>query len=292
MPDRGRSSVAAPVTGAGACAIAHQTKHTQPGGRVKSQRKTRAKTGSGSRNKQSRRHDRRDRRLLPSRQYEHLAVVNGRLPNARQLCDRRSILWLRRRRTSGVLQIRAMEKCLAYGSGARAVTESGSCSGADNGAVERKEWVVRRLRPTDRDLAKIVEQINGASMEIGEPFTQDSLTEFLADDRNIYLTVHVDGQLAGTLHAIGYVHPAGQRYLYVDEVDTDEAFRRHGVATAMLRTAREIARGMGAHAVWLGADAGNDAAHALYRSLGAQEIEPGVIYTYEIDQAQGKAAGA
>lgn len=122
-------------------------------------------------------------------------------------------------------------------------------------------------------------------MDIDEPFTQDSLTQFLADNRNIYLTVHADGQLAGTLHAIAYGHPAGKRYVYVDEVDTDEAFRRQGVATAMLLTARDIARGMGAHAVWLGADEANDAAHALYRSLGAQEIEPGVIYTYEIDPA-------
>ena len=155
----------------------------------------------------------------------------------------------------------------------------------DNGTVERTEWVVRRLQPADRDLSRIVEQINSASMEIGEPFTQDSLAEFLADDRNIYLTVHADGQLAGTLHAIGYVHPAGQRYVYVDEVDVDTAFRRRGVATAMLRTACAIARRMGAHAVWLGADAGNDAANALYRSLGAQEVEPGVIYTYGIHQA-------
>ncbi|MHB8659960.1 MAG: GNAT family N-acetyltransferase [Solirubrobacteraceae bacterium] len=86
------------------------------------------------------------------------------------------------------------------------------------------------------------------------------------------------------MHAIVYVHPAGQRYVYVDEVDTDEAFRRRGVATAMLRMARSIARGMGARAIWLGTDTGNEAAHALYRSLGAQEIEPGVIYTYEIEQ--------
>ncbi len=150
--------------------------------------------------------------------------------------------------------------------------------------MEPNEWVVRRLRPADRDLAKIVQQINAANMEIGEQFTRESLTGFLADDRNIYLTVHADGQLAGTLHAIVYVHPAGQRYVYVDEVDTDEVFRRRGVAAAILRMARGIARDIGAHAVWLGADTGNDAAHALYRSLGAQEIEPGVIYTYEIEQ--------
>jgi ribosomal protein S18 acetylase RimI-like enzyme len=128
-----------------------------------------------------------------------------------------------------------------------------------------------------------VEQINGARTEIEAPLTPDSLSEFLADDRNIYLTVHADGRLAGTLHAIGYVHPAGGRYVYVDEVDTDESFRRRGVASAMLTAAREIARGMGARAVWLGADEGNDAAHGLYRSLGAQEVEPGVIYTYVID---------
>jgi aminoglycoside 3-N-acetyltransferase I len=129
-----------------------------------------------------------------------------------------------------------------------------------------------------------VEQINSASMEIVKPFTQGSLTEFLQEDRNIYLIVHAGDQLAGALHAIGYVHPAGQRYVYVDEVDTDKAFRRKGIATAMLRTACEIARRTGAHAVWLGADEGNEAAHALYRSLGADEVEPGVIYTYEIDQ--------
>jgi ribosomal protein S18 acetylase RimI-like enzyme len=136
-----------------------------------------------------------------------------------------------------------------------------------------------------------VDQVNGAAMEIDEPFTVDSMTEFLADDRNIYLTVHADGRLAGTLHAIAYVHPAGQRYVYVDEVETDEAFRRQGVASAMMKAAREIARGMGAHAVWLGADEGNDAAHALYRSLEAHEIEPGVIYTYDIDQVHPNDAG-
>ncbi len=110
--------------------------------------------------------------------------------------------------------------------------------------------VVHRLRPADRDLAKIAEHINSASMQIGGLFTQDSLTEFLADERNVYLTVDIDERLPGALYAIGYVHPAGQRYLYVDEVDTDEAFRRQGVATAMMQSAREIARAMPASALW------------------------------------------
>jgi aminoglycoside 3-N-acetyltransferase I len=158
--------------------------------------------------------------------------------------------------------------------------------------TEDNERLVRRLRPTDRDLDQIVEQINSASMEIDEPFTRDSLTEFLTDDRNVYLTVHIRGELAGALHAIGYIHPAGQRYLYVDELDTDESFRRQGVATALMHAAQEIAREMAATAVWLGADDGNDAAHALCRSLGPREMEPGVVYTYKIDPSNDKRGSA
>ena len=60
----------------------------------------------------------------------------------------------------------------------------------------------------------------------------------------------------------------------------------------MLRAAIDIAREVAASAVWLGADDGNDAAHAVYRVLGAQEIEPGVIYTYEVDLAHGDDGSA
>ena len=72
---------------------------------------------------------------------------------------------------------------------------------------EHNERLVRRLRPTDRDLDQIVEQINSASMEIDEPFTRDSLTGFLRDNRNVYLTVHVQGELARNV-ARDRLHPS------------------------------------------------------------------------------------
>jgi hypothetical protein len=49
---------------------------------------------------------------------------------------------------------------------------------------------------------------------------------------------------------------------------------------------------MAATAVWLGADDGNNAAHALYRALGPQQVEPGVIYTYKIDRSNDKRCSA
>lgn len=59
----------------------------------------------------------------------------------------------------------------------------------------------------------------------------------------------------------------------------------------MMRAALDIAREIGAGAVWLGADDGNDAAHTLYRALGAQALEPGVIYTYGVGRGYGNNGG-
>ena len=78
----------------------------------------------------------------------------------------------------------------------------------------------------DGDLAVIVAQIAAARMEIGEQISLQSLNNFLVDTRNVYLVAHIGSQLAGALHAVHYVHPSGHTYVYVDELDTDEAFRR------------------------------------------------------------------
>jgi len=154
---------------------------------------------------------------------------------------------------------------------------------SDHDCPSRGEVVeVRRLGSDDADLVEVVDQINAATMEIGEPFSVGSLRGFVADVRNIYLVAHVGGQLAGTLHAIRYQHPSGSTYVYIDEVDTDEAFRRRGVATRLMAAVMEITRDSGASEAWLGADDGNDAAHALYRKLQPSEVEPGVIYSYKV----------
>ncbi len=154
----------------------------------------------------------------------------------------------------------------------------------DGAAVTRSEpeLTVRRLAATDADLAVIVAQIAASRMEIGEQISLQSLNNFLVDTRNVYLVAHIGDQLAGALHAVHYVHPSGHTYVYVDELDTDEAFRRRGVATRLMRAMSDIAREMGADTAWLGADEGNDPAHALYRKLGPDEIDPGVIYTYRV----------
>lgn len=149
--------------------------------------------------------------------------------------------------------------------------------------MTKPTWTVRRLAAGDADLAQIAEQINCAATEAGDPFTGASLRQFLANDDAIYLTIHHDGHLVGALHGFAYVHPSGKRYVYVDELDTVEAFRRCGIATTLMEAAIDIAREMGAESLWLGTDDYRDAANALYRSLGASEIESASIYSWDVD---------
>ena len=119
-------------------------------------------------------------------------------------------------------------------------------------------------------------------MDLDEPLTAASLGSFVADSRNIYLLAQVDGHNAGTLHAIHYEHPGGRTHVYIDELDTDRAWRRLGVASRLMAEVLSIAREMGASEAWLGADEANHAAHALYLKLRPSEVDPGVIYSYKV----------
>ncbi|CAM3710117.1 GNAT family N-acetyltransferase [Smaragdicoccus niigatensis] len=144
-------------------------------------------------------------------------------------------------------------------------------------------WTVRRLTAGDGDLALIAEQVNGAAMEIGDPFTEASLQQFLTNDDAIYLTIHHDDRLVGALHGFAYLHPSGKRYVYVDEVDTAEDFRRRGVAKKLMEAALDIARDLDAESLWLGTDDFRDPAKKLYQSLNPSAIEPGSIYSWDFD---------
>ena len=142
---------------------------------------------------------------------------------------------------------------------------------------------VRRLAPNDTNLAAVVEQLNSADWDDFEhPFSEQTLFDFLKDEHNYYFIVEINGRVAGAAHAYLMQHPAGQKYLYIDEVDTAKPFRRQGVATALMRELIKLAKETGADEAWLGADEGNDAAYALYRSLQPSTEEPGVIFTYKV----------
>lgn len=59
--------------------------------------------------------------------------------------------------------------------------------------------------------------------------------------------------------------------IYIYDLAVDEAFRRRGIATAMIRELQKEAAARGAYVIFVQADHGDDPAIALYTKLGVRE---------------------
>lgn len=106
--------------------------------------------------------------------------------------------------------------------------------------------------------------------------------EFFADSRH-HLAVVLDGDtVVGMASAVHYVHPDKAPALWVNEVGVAPTHRRRGLGKRLLRALVERGRVLGCTEAWLGTEASNGAARALYESAGWEEDEPFVIYTVEI----------
>ncbi len=148
---------------------------------------------------------------------------------------------------------------------------------------------LRRLKPTDTDLAAICEQLNAADWEASiKDFSEGALRDFLADSNHFYLLGYIEGEIAGAIHGYVYPHPTGVKYMWIDEVDTMAKHRRQGVASTMMKEVLEIARAHGCDEAWLGTEHDNEAAKALYSGLNPTETENGPTYIWKITERKSQ----
>ena len=111
----------------------------------------------------------------------------------------------------------------------------------------------------------------------------DWCAEFLADARHHLVVARCEGVVVGMASAVHYVHPDKAPQLFINEVAVAEPYRRRGIARRMIDRLVQIAAELGCTEAWVLTDAGNAAAHALYRSAGAEEpAAPCVMYTIPI----------
>ena len=73
--------------------------------------------------------------------------------------------------------------------------------------------------------------------------------------------------------------------IYIYDLAVGEAFRRRGIATAMIEELKQIAAAKGAWVIYVQADHGDDAAIALYTRLGVRED----VLHFDIPPAEGGA---
>ena len=151
--------------------------------------------------------------------------------------------------------------------------------------------IITKLVNQDDDLTHLVQEINSASWDHGNEMCEydvDALSEYLGQQGTLFVTCHEVIEGVRTLQGIASsrleLKPYGrERWLYVDEIDVYADQRRKGAGRHIMKKLFEIARASNCEEVWLGAEATNQGANGLYRSLNPDDVAQVIGYTYEID---------
>ena len=151
---------------------------------------------------------------------------------------------------------------------------------------------IRRLGEGDAEVAEVaVRTFKGPS------HSADSPDAFLANPAN-FLLIGVAVAEDGLEEPVGYLlayrlqrpdRQAAQMFIY--EVDVAEAWRRRGLASALLEEIRRLARAEGMFEAFVLTSRGNEAARRLYTRTGAVvEDDDALLYVYPLpDRARGAA---
>jgi ribosomal protein S18 acetylase RimI-like enzyme len=139
---------------------------------------------------------------------------------------------------------------------------------------------VKVLWPQDAGALK-----NVAPGVFDDPIDIRRAKEFLTDPRH-HLAVAVDeGLVVGFVSAVHYVHPDKPRpEMWINEVGVAETHQRRGLATRLLHSVLDVARGLGCAEAWVLTDRANTAAMHLYSAAGSSEATSDhVMFTFRLD---------
>lgn len=136
---------------------------------------------------------------------------------------------------------------------------------------------IRRLTTGDVEAARDLNALYADAFADHKTYRRDHpehawLARQLAKDAVILLVARIDGRVVGGLTA--YELPkfeAARSEIYLYDLAVCASVRRRGIATALIAELQHIAADMGAWAVFVQADYGDDPAVALYTKLGVRE---------------------
>lgn len=117
-----------------------------------------------------------------------------------------------------------------------------------------------------------------------DPIHRERAEEFLMDPRHHLAVAVEDGLIVGFVSAVHYLHPDKPRpELWINEVSVAATHRRCGLATHLLRSLFEVARGLGCSEAWVLTDRANMAAMRLYAAAGrTQEPTDHVMFEFRL----------
>ena len=118
-----------------------------------------------------------------------------------------------------------------------------------------------------------------------DPIDRERAEEFLMDPRHHLAVAVEDGLVVGFVSAVHYLHPDKPRpELWINEVSVAATHHRRGLATRLLRSLFDVARGLGCSEAWVLTDRANTAAMRLYAAAGrTQEPNDHVMFEFRLD---------
>jgi aminoglycoside 6'-N-acetyltransferase I len=151
---------------------------------------------------------------------------------------------------------------------------------------------IRVLGPHDTGILA-----NVAPDVFDDPIDAGRAGEFLADSRHHLAVAIEDGLVVGFVTAVHYIHPDKSRpELWINEIGVAATHRGRGLATRLLRSVFDVARGLGCVEAWVLTDRANTAAMRLYSTAGNTEgPTEHVMFTFRLDAGavvKGPAASA
>jgi ribosomal protein S18 acetylase RimI-like enzyme len=83
-------------------------------------------------------------------------------------------------------------------------------------------------------------------------------------------------------------HPDKGTEMFLYELSVHPAHRRQGVATTLVNSLAELARGRGCYGMWVATEPDNSAAISTYRRAGAATPEDCVVLSWGFDRESGQ----
>ncbi len=139
------------------------------------------------------------------------------------------------------------------------------------------DWQVTRLSSRDAPLMRQLQGCFGRAFDdiethVSKPPSEEYLSRLLSKDTCVALVVCVNEEVVGGLVAYQlekFEQERSEVYLY--DLAVDIAFRRQGIACALIKSLLTIAASLGAYEVFVQADYEDVPAVALYTGLGERE---------------------
>lgn len=136
---------------------------------------------------------------------------------------------------------------------------------------------LKQLDPDDMALMEALLTTFGEAFDEVETYSrnrpgQDYIQQLLGSDYFIALVALKENEVVGGLAAYDLKKFEQERSeIYIYDLAVANAYRRQGVATALIEKLKRIAVRRGAYVIFVQADPGDDPAIELYTKLGARE---------------------